>query len=367
MFMRNVFESRWEKIRDHLEDKKADAFIVTNPCNIAYLTCPRILSGLTKSHPIKFLVIVKNDEPIAITSYMEAGNVRNNCPISQILTFSVMPAADIKADAVKPEEAIKKVMTQKKSATIRFDQPVTDIRGEVDDFVESMRAVKDQHEIECIKKAQNISIKAIKEIKGFLAEGKSELEVANELKCTIMRLGGYAQDPLIASGENSASGHHQPYKRKIRRGDAVFCDFGAFYEGYCADITRTYLIGNVSKEITQAYQAVYESVQAGIDRVEDGVQYSEIDKACNDALEKYGLRRFRWVSGTGHGIGIEVHERPRLAPDSTEIVKEGHVFTIEPGVYIPGKFGVRIEDDILVHKGVHNLTLLEKRIDEVTL
>jgi Xaa-Pro aminopeptidase len=153
----------------------------------------------------------------------------------------------------------------------------------------------------------------------------------------------------------------------MRRGDVVVCDFGAFYGGYGADITRTYFIRKVSKDAAEAYQAVYESVQAGIDCVEKGTPYWKIEKACNDVLKKYRLHRFRWVSGTGHGIGIEVHERPRIGPDSTDVVKEGHVFTIEPGVYIPGKFGVRIEDNILVYKGVHNLTLIEKGMEEVIL
>lgn len=368
--MRKIVDKRWEKIRIHLEDKKVDAFIMKNRHNIRYLTCPEIRHTPETGYPIKFFIILRNEEePIAITYYMETNRLRKMFPTSQILTFSRVPASDIKVDSTKADELIKKVITKRNLASVLFDQPMTNIKGQVDGFVESMRAIKDQHEIECIKTAQSITIKAAKKMKDIFEEGKSELQIANELEYTIRKLGApfVYYDSIIASGENSADGHHQSSDRKIRRGDVVVCDFGAFYGGYGADITRTYFIGNVSKEAAEAYQTVYESVQAGIDSVEEGVPYQKINKACNDVLNKYGLQRFRWVSGTGHGIGLEVHEKPRVGPDSTEVVKEGHVFTIEPGVYIPSKFGVRIEDDILVYKGVHNLTLIEKSIEEVTL
>lgn len=366
-----AIENRWEKIKLHLEDKKADAFIVKDPYNIRYLTCPEIRNTFATEYPIKFLVIPRGEEPIAITSYMEASRVRSNFPISQILTYSGASVQDIETDATKADELIMKVATEKKSASILFDQPISDleVKGQVDDFVESMREMKDQHEIECIKTAQNITIKAADKIKEIIQEGKSEAQVANELEYTIRKLGApfVFYDSIIASGENSAFGHHQPSERKLAKGDVVVCDFGAFYGGYGADVTRTYFIGRVPKDVTEAYEAVYESIQAGIECVEEGLKYREIDKACNDVLMKYGLQRFRWVSSTGHGIGVEVHERPRVRPDSTEVVKEGHVFTIEPGVYIPGRFGVRIEDNILVHGGVHNLTLIEKSMEEVIL
>ena len=369
--MKKIVEKRWKKIQLHLEDKKAEAFIVSNPYNIQYLSNPEIRHTPATKYPIRFLIIPRAEEPIAISPYMEANRVRDKFPISQVLTFSGVSAPDIETDATKAEELVKKVLTERKLESILFDQQMTNlgIKGEVDKFVESMRAIKDQHEIECIKNAQSITIRAAEKMKDILEEGKSEIQIANELEYTIRKLGApfVYFDSIIASGENSAYGHHQPSERKIRRGDVVVCDFGAFYRGYGADVTRTYFIGRVSKDVTEVYQAVYESVQAGIDCVEEGIPYQKIDKVCNDALKKYGLQRFRWVSGTGHGIGIEVHERPRVGPDSNEVVKEGHVFTIEPGVYIPGKFGVRIEDDILVYKGVHNLTLIEKSMEEIIL
>jgi len=131
-------------------------------------------------------------------------------------------------------------------------------------------------------------------------------------------------------------------------------------------VTRTYFIGKISDDMRIAYQAVYESLQAGINSVKEGITYSNIYDSSYNILKKYGFRRtLGTATGTGgHGIGLEVHERPWLRPGSIETVKEGHIFTIEPGVYIPGKFGVRIEDDILVYRGVHNLTLIEKNIEE---
>jgi Xaa-Pro dipeptidase len=367
--MGKLFEDRWKKIKVHLEDKKADAFIVKNPYNLRYLTCPEIRYTHEDKYPIQILIIPRSEEPIAITQYMDANTVRSRFPKLQILTYSGVPAPDIEKDAEKSEELIKKVLSEKKLGSLLCDETVANIKGEVDDFVESMRTIKDQHEIECIKTAQNITIKAAGEIKGILEEGKSELQVVNELEYNVRKLGAPFTyfNFIIASGENSAIGRYQPTERRIRRGDVVVCDFGAFYGGYGADVTRTYFMGKVSNEAAKAYQAVYESLQAGIDCVEEGAPYLKINKTCNDVLKKYGLQIFRWVSGTGHGIGMEVHERPKIGSDSTEVVKEGHVFAIEPGVYIPGKFGVRIEDNILVHKGVHNLTLIEKGLKEVIL
>jgi Xaa-Pro aminopeptidase len=367
--MQEVFRKRWEKVDAHLDDKKTDAFVIANPHNIRYLTCPEIRYVVYKPYPITCLIKVKNEEPIAIAPYMEANIVREEFPALEVLTFSEVQVPDILTGTTKSEEIIRKIINEKKLKNIICDQPMTNIAEQTDNFVESIRAIKDPYEIECIKTAETITIKASEKIKDIIEEGKSELQIANELEYTLKKLGAPFTyfDPIIASGKHAANGHHQPSEKKIEKGDVVVCDFGAFYKGYGADITRTYFVGNISEGIIRAYQAVCESVQAGIDCVQKGVQYSRIDEACNNILKNHGLEKFRWVSGSGHGIGIEVHERPRIGPYSADVVEEGHVFTIEPGVYMPGKLGIRIEDNILVYEGIHNLTSIEKRLEEFIL
>jgi Xaa-Pro aminopeptidase len=190
----------------------------------------------------------------------------------------------------------------------------------------------------------------------FARAGRTEAEVAAEIDGA-MRLAGFegpAFQTIVASGPNSALPHARPGTRRLRPGEAVVLDFGGVYDGYCVDLTRTVLLGVVNPELHRMFDAVAEAQAAAIESVRPGALPSEIDGAARAVLERHGLGE-AFGHGTGHGIGLEVHEEPRigrLASRHPELpVEAGMVFTIEPGAYVAGLGGVRIEDDVLVVDG----------------
>src|SRR3954464_14369678 len=219
--------------------------------------------------------------------------------------------------------------------------------------VERHRAVKDAEEIEIIREAARRLSNVARKIPALIVEGRSEIEIAGDIDAAI-RAAGFerpAFDTIVASGENSARPHARPGRRRLSPGDGVVLDFGGTYDGYCVDLARTLPVGTVHSDLSRLGAAVREARDAAIGFVKPGVRPSEIDAAARDVLARHGLGE-AVGHGTGHGLGLEVHEEPRISklpgalPD--EPVVPGMVFTIEPGAYVPGVGGVRIEDDVLV-------------------
>jgi Xaa-Pro aminopeptidase len=153
-------------------------------------------------------------------------------------------------------------------------------------------------------------------------------------------------ETIICFGPNASRPHHQPSKRKLRKKDTILIDFGAKYKGYCSDITRCFAIGGPTASYTKAYDVVKQAQAAAIKMIKAGAKIKQVDAAAREAIDKNGLPVYE--HGTGHGFGLEIHESPFLKPDGKGTLKGGQVITIEPGIYIPGKLGVRVEDDILV-------------------
>jgi Xaa-Pro aminopeptidase len=222
--------------------------------------------------------------------------------------------------------------------------------------IERHRAVKDPEEIEVLREAARRLSRVARRVPEFVAEGRTELEIAADIDAALREEGFErpAFDTIVASGENSARPHARPSQRRLLRGDGVVLDFGGVYDGYSVDLTRTLPVGAVPPDLSRLWAAVREAHDAAIAAVRPGVRPSEIDRAARDVLARHGLAD-AFGHGTGHGLGLEVHEDPRISklpgalPD--EPVVPGMVFTIEPGAYVPGVGGVRIEDDVLVVAG----------------
>jgi len=222
----------------------------------------------------------------------------------------------------------------------------------------TLRMVKDESEIEKIRRACEISSKCMELASELLGEGLTEYEVKSEILREMLSLGGDgpAFDPIVASGPNSSKPHGAYKNRMIERGDVVVIDLGVIYEGYCSDITRTFYLGSGSNEVSRVHQAVLEAKRRAEELIRIGVKVSDIYHAAHEVLALVGYADY-FLHALGHGIGIEIHEPPRLFRDSKEILAEGMMITIEPGVYIPKRFGVRIEDTILVRRdGIEKLT-----------
>jgi len=232
-------------------------------------------------------------------------------------------------------------------------------------LVEALRLTKDDGEIARMAEAARIADLALEVVVPRLAERPTEREVALALDHEMRRNGASASafDTIVASGPNGAKPHHQPSSRMIEPGELVVIDFGAVVDGYCSDMTRTVCVGEPASATARRMVAVVaESQQAGVDAVAAGVGASKVDQVCRAVIEKAGWAD-AFLHGTGHGVGLEIHEAPRVAYTSDETLQVGHVVTVEPGVYLPDEGGVRIEDTLVVTPdGCRRLTNAPKEL-----
>ena len=214
---------------------------------------------------------------------------------------------------------------------------------------EKLRAVKDKEEIGWIAEAAKITDEVFALFAGEIRPGMTEIEAAARIDYLLMTGAGdlSAFRTIVAGGKRGALPHAHPSHRRLEMGDLVTLDFGAMWNGYCADMTRTVVIGEASERQRELYDAVLEANQRGIEAVRPGVPGADIDKVARDVLGQKGLSAY-FGHGLGHGVGVEVHELPNLSPRGRESVVAGNVVTVEPGVYIPGFGGVRIEDLVVV-------------------
>ncbi len=224
----------------------------------------------------------------------------------------------------------------------------------VSDRVAEERMVKEPWEVELIERAAWIAEKALARALEELRPGVSELEVAAVIEYEFRSLGAedHSFPTIVAFGENTVYPHARPSdRRRLSKNTPVLIDLGARFEGYCSDMTRTLCYGSCPPELVKTIEAVDEAFWNAYDAVEPGKKAEEVDRVARETLEKHGLAKY-FNHSLGHGIGVEVHEAPRLAPGSKTVLREGMVFTIEPGVYIPGKrVGIRIEDTVAIVNG----------------
>lgn len=227
------------------------------------------------------------------------------------------------------------------------------------------RLQKDTHEIALLRKAQAITEKGFDHILPFLREGVTEREAALELEFFMRKNGahGVSFEFIVVSGANGSRPHGVPSDKPIKKGDFITMDFGALYDGYHADMTRTVAVGNVSDEQRFVYETVLKAQKATLSMLRAGVSGKAADAVARDVIKAAGFGEY-FGHGTGHGVGVEIHEAPRLSPLAPDTpLKEGSVVTVEPGIYLPGKCGVRIEDMVYItENGIENLTTAPKEL-----
>jgi Xaa-Pro aminopeptidase len=216
-------------------------------------------------------------------------------------------------------------------------------------LVERLRTRKDDAEIARIEHAAAIADAALAEVVHRLGDGIDERTIAAELDFAMRRGGadGASFETIVAAGPNSAFPHHRPNGRRIVEGDLVIIDFGALVDGYHSDMTRTFTVGEPSPQAARLYAAVAEAENAGLAAIAPGVRGEVVHDVCRDVLARHGLAD-HFLHGTGHGVGLRIHESPWLTPSSTDVIEAGNVVTCEPGVYLVGIGGVRIEDAVVV-------------------
>jgi Xaa-Pro aminopeptidase len=216
-------------------------------------------------------------------------------------------------------------------------------------LVEGLRRVKDAGEVARIARAAEIADLALAVVRPLLAGGPTELAFGQALDFEIRRLGasGNSFETIVASGPNAAKPHHRPSSRRVERDELIVLDFGAVVDGYCSDMTRTVCVGEPTEEMQRVVDVVVASQAAGVAAVRTGVSCADIDRACREVIAGAGWAE-RFVHGTGHGVGLDIHEAPAVAATSSDTLARGHVVTVEPGVYLPGIGGARIEDTVVV-------------------
>ena len=231
-------------------------------------------------------------------------------------------------------------------------------------ITQTLRQVKSDYERECIIAAQGIAETALDYVLGWIKEGVTEREVAAELEYRMARAGGegLAFETICISGENTSQPHGVPTNRRLRAGDLITMDFGCKINGYCSDMTRTVALGKITDRQRQVYETVLAAQNAAIGVAKAGISGSEVDKAAREIIANAGYGEF-FGHSTGHSVGLFIHEGPNASPSETRLLPAGAVITCEPGIYLPGRFGVRIEDMLfLTESGNENLTKAAKNL-----
>ena len=220
-----------------------------------------------------------------------------------------------------------------------------------DEMLANMRKVKSAEEIELIKRACQIAESAYLSVVGFLKEGVSERDIAAELEYRMKKLGADDRsfDTIVAFGKNSAVPHHKTGADKLVNGNAVLIDFGCKVGGYCSDMTRTLYFGKAEKAFVSAYEKVESAHLAAKEMIRESMSVKCADKTARGIIDG-SVFAGRFIHSLGHGVGLEIHEGPYVSSSGTDIFEKGNVFSVEPGIYIPGQFGIRIEDTVCIYE-----------------
>jgi Xaa-Pro aminopeptidase len=355
---------RSARLRSELTRVPCDALLVTNLTNVRYLT------GFSGSAA---LLLVPADEAAELV-FVTDGRYRDQAT-------SELAEAGVEARTVVglEEDARRHALTDAVAGIARVGLESENVtwaqkrRFDKDWFihaklvpttglVESLRLVKDAGEVARIQAACAMADGALAAVRHRLGEGVTEAEVALELEWQMRRLGadGLSFETIVASGPNAAMPHHQAGARRIVEGDLVVLDFGALVDGYHSDMTRTVMVGEPSGTQSRMYEVVREAQAAGVAAVKAGADAKAVDDACRSVIREAGWGE-AFLHATGHGVGLDIHEPPRVARTTDDMLADGHVVTVEPGVYLAEHGGVRIEDTVVVtSEGCRTLTRAPK-------
>lgn len=344
------------KIEDVIISNNVDALLITNLNNIYYLS---LFDGTTAT-----LLHTKEEKYIFVDSrYYEQAKKQTDGYIVILIKFNNL------------YDILNNIIIEKNIKILGFENQINYSEYEIlfnklnvqqkAISLKNIREIKNESEISIIKKACEITDRAFEHILKFIKVGLSENDINVELQKFILdnNATGLAFKTIVASGVRSSLPHGVATNKLIENNDFITIDFGIIYNGYCSDITRTFAIGNnLNDKLVEIYNVVKEAQQLAINAIKPGVKAKDIDFIARNFIEKAGYKEY-FNHGLGHGIGLDIHEEPYINSSSNSILEENHIITIEPGIYIPGLGGVRIEDDILVTKdGCISLTKADKNL-----
>lgn len=340
MYKAQIIKQRLAGVRRRMKTAGQRAVLLTNAANVTYL------SGFLGED--SWLLLVGNSAYLITDSrYTEQAHkechgckiVERTGPMAQAIATVLKKYKSIKSLAVESSMPIIAAEALKKNIKKKI-KPVTGL-------VEDARRTKTDDEVKAIKLSARIASQAIKAALKKIKPGITESELAGLIEYNMRKLGARpAFETIVAFGPNASRPHHQSGQRKLKKNDTVLIDFGAKFNGYCSDMTRCFSVGRHDKLYDKVYKAVAEAQSAAIAAVKPGASLKSVDQAARKVIRAAGFTPHG--HGTGHGLGLEVHEQPTVGLLSKGKLRPGDVITIEPGIYIPGKLGVRIEDDVVV-------------------
>ncbi|HVS70874.1 MAG TPA: aminopeptidase P family protein [Phycisphaerae bacterium] len=358
---------RLERVRQALEKAKAPALLVTSFTDVSWLTG---FEG-DDSH-----AIVTPEKLVLISDSRYEEQITREAPWAD----TVMRKKSIWYETARQLKRlkVKKVAVQAEALTLRGQATLNEFLKKnktklrlaaVADMIIALRHIKDAHEIAIIEEAIRIAEGAFEALRRQIRPGMTENDVAGRLGYEMRKRGALNSsfDSIVAAGPNGSLPHYRPADIKLHADSPLLMDWGARYRGYCSDLTRVVFIGEVSAKIREIYQIVLDAQLAAIAAIKPGAHGKKVDRAARDVIEKAGYGE-QFGHGTGHGIGRDIHEAIALSKLSTTTLRPGMIITVEPGIYLPGVGGVRIEDDVLVTPDGHRvLSRLPKDLASATL
>ena len=336
------------RLRDLFPEAGIDALFVTRLVNIRYLTGFTGSAALLLVGPDEVLFVSDGRYKDQSADQLAAAGVEARIEISGNEQKKIVhDTAQAKRYGRVGLEAHGVTWSQQRSFAGEWfpDAELVPTEG----LIEGLRRVKDAGEVARIHAACSIADAAFSNVAGRLRDRPTELEFGLDLEFEMRRLGASAMsfEPIVAAGPNGAKPHARPSERRIEPGELLVLDFGCIVDGYCSDMTRTVSVGDPGPEARRMYDVVLESQRAGREAVRQGVEAAAVDKACRDVIAEAGWAD-AFLHGTGHGVGLEIHEDPRVSATGRGTLAAGYVVTVEPGVYLTGIGGVRIEDTVVV-------------------
>ncbi|GIO27485.1 M24 family metallopeptidase [Ornithinibacillus bavariensis] len=345
------------KIRKALQELNLDALMITSPINRRYV------SGFTGTAGI---VLVSLEEAIFITDFRYTEQAQEQAKGFTIVEHKQLIEEEVKEQLTRLK--VKRLGFEKNQVTYatydRYNNLLDAELVPTSEIIEKIRLIKTPDELTILKKAAEIADAAFEHIQGFIKPGVKEIEVSNELEFFMRKQGATSSsfDIIVASGFRSAMPHGVASTKEIQAGELVTLDYGALYNGYVSDITRTVAVGEISDELRKIYDTVLEAQLRGVNGIKPGMSGIEADALTRDYITEQGYGEY-FGHSTGHGIGLEVHEGPGLSFRSELKLEPGMVVTVEPGIYIPNVGGCRIEDDIVITEtGNERLTTSNKEL-----
>ena len=339
----------------------SDAVVVHNPSNMFYLT-----QGYTGEG----LVFVSGKRKVIITDFRYTEQAQRQAPGFEVVMTEKGMGHNQWVARLCEQEGVTSLRYEDNYITVRSFTALKETVGDsvsfsaLDYAPEKLREIKAESEVAIMRRAAEITTKAFDVICGIIKEGMTEKDVQIELDFAMLKLGadGLAFDTIVASGENGSLPHAIPGERVLRAGDMITMDYGAKFGGYCSDMTRTVVLGKPSDTMLHVYNTVLHAQETCEAALAPGKVCSDIDKLARDYIDQQGYAG-RFGHGLGHGVGIDIHENPRLSYACNDILQPGVVVTVEPGVYLPGIGGVRIENTCLITEtGAEPLTFAPKHL-----